>query len=169
MSIRPVAFAEQICMFCKSNRFLNKIDYPFDFRLCSAEWPVRLQLDSAHGSGKATGFLIGCAFVAHIQISHHIGISAACGIYYLQGGIGGYFIELSFGIYQRTFVSQCQQYFFYSPICNEQCGLVGILASGKDFHFGFVAFNIWIYFKASFFSDQSTGSTFSLSTLRRKP
>lgn len=39
-----------------------------------------LQLDGAHGSGKAACFPIGCAFVPHIQIAHHISISASGGI-----------------------------------------------------------------------------------------
>jgi len=101
---------------------------------------VRLQLDGAHGSGKAARFLIGRALVPHIQIPHHIGISAACGIHYLQGGVGGDFVELSFGVYQRAFVSQCQQYLFHAPVGNEQGGFMGLFASGEHFHFGFVGF-----------------------------
>ena len=43
---------------------------------------------------------MGCTFVAHIQIPHHIGVSTSCCICNLKGRIGGDFVKFSLGIYQ---------------------------------------------------------------------
>ena len=99
-----------------------------------------LELQCAHGGGKASRLRIAGTERTAIQIAGRIGVATARGIHYLARRIGRNLVETSLCIYQRTLAAKRHHHFFHAPSGKPQGSLVSVVEPRDDLHLVLVHF-----------------------------